>query len=118
MVLPLGDDEISLVRKKLNWKYSPFEIPENIMREWRKIGDKGEELEKKWLDNLNKKILKLKTEFTKIYINSDLKGLEKIILKKKKNILTLNLILQQDNVQSKTIESISKFSSSINWRIC
>ena len=41
-----GDDEIKLVRKKLKWPYPPFEIPNKILTEWRKIGDKGEMVEK------------------------------------------------------------------------
>ena len=43
---PLGEDEIKLVRKKLEWKYEPFEIPDNILNSWREIGKKGEEFEK------------------------------------------------------------------------
>ena len=35
---PLGVDEIKLVRKKLNWNYIPFEVPNNLLNEWRKIG--------------------------------------------------------------------------------
>ena len=59
---PLGDEEIALVRKKLKWSNKPFEIPKEVLNEWRKIGNKGEELEKKWQENINKKkILKLKT---------------------------------------------------------
>ena len=38
---PLGDDEIKLVRKKLKWKYEPFEIPQKILNDWRAIGDKA-----------------------------------------------------------------------------
>ena len=38
---PLGDDEIELVRKKLKWKYEPFEIPQKILNDWRAIGDKA-----------------------------------------------------------------------------
>ena len=52
---PLGEDEIKLVRKKLGWKYQPFEIPENVLNSWREIGKKGEELEKKWKNNIEKK---------------------------------------------------------------
>ena len=37
---PLGDDEISLVRKKLKWNSQPFEIPQEIFDEWREIGKK------------------------------------------------------------------------------
>ncbi len=38
---PLGKDEITLVRKKLNWKYKPFEIPDRILNAWRDIGNKA-----------------------------------------------------------------------------
>jgi len=49
---PLGDDEIILARKKLKWKHAPFEIPKEILSEWRKIGLKGEKLEKEPLKNI------------------------------------------------------------------
>ena len=38
---PLGEEEVNLVRKKLNWNYKPFEIPSRIKKEWKKIGDKA-----------------------------------------------------------------------------
>ncbi len=38
---PLGKDEIKLVRKKLNWKYPPFKIPDRVLNEWRDIGNKA-----------------------------------------------------------------------------
>ena len=38
---PLGQDEIKLVRKKLNWRYKPFEIPDRILNAWRDIGNKA-----------------------------------------------------------------------------
>ena len=38
---PLGQEEIKLVRKKLNWKYKPFEIPDRILNAWRDIGNKA-----------------------------------------------------------------------------
>ena len=72
---PLGDDEIKLVRKKLKWPYPPFEIPENILKEWRKIGQQGEVLEKNWIDTLNKSKPEIKEKFNifnnKLY-NKDL----------------------------------------------
>ena len=76
---PLGDEEIKLVRKKLNWKNKPFEIPREVLEEWRKIGKKGEALEEKWIETLNKKSSKIKKELEKNYLNSDLSGLEKLI---------------------------------------
>ena len=38
---PLGEDEIRLVRKKLNWPHNTFEIPKNLMDQWRLIGKKA-----------------------------------------------------------------------------
>ena len=38
---PLGKDEIRLVRKKLNWPHNTFEIPKNLMDQWRSIGKKA-----------------------------------------------------------------------------
>ena len=45
---PLGKDEIKLVKKKLKWNYKTFEIPKNILNEWRKIGYRGIKTEKRW----------------------------------------------------------------------
>ncbi|RTZ58661.1 MAG: transketolase [Gammaproteobacteria bacterium] len=41
---PLGDDEIALTREALDWKYGPFEIPEEIYAGWdaRESGAKAE----------------------------------------------------------------------------
>jgi len=45
---PMGKEEIELIRKKLNWKFSEFELPKNIIETWKKIGFKGKELREKW----------------------------------------------------------------------
>ena len=52
---PLGKDEVNLVRKKLKWNHEPFKIPEKILNEWRKIGNKGAKEEIKWKKYYNKK---------------------------------------------------------------
>ena len=80
---PLGDDEISLVRKKLKWNYKPFEIPKEILEKWREIGNKGEQLENKWLETINKKDPKFKKEITKNSQKLDFSGLEKLIIEEK-----------------------------------
>ena len=38
---PLGEEEFQLTRKKLNWNYKPFELPNSILNSWRLIGKKG-----------------------------------------------------------------------------
>ena len=52
---PLGQDEIRLVRKKLGWKYKPFEIPNELLNEWRKIGNKAALKAKKHENKYKKK---------------------------------------------------------------
>ena len=44
---PLGDEEIALTRKALNWDYAPFEIPADVYAQW-DAKAKGAELEKAW----------------------------------------------------------------------
>ena len=53
---PLGDDEISLVRKKLKWKHEAFKIPDKILNEWREIGTKAYKEAEKWEKKYSKKI--------------------------------------------------------------
>ena len=71
---PLGEEEVNLVRKKLKWPYKPFEIPEHILLEWRKIGtrfkkeSKKNDLVKEFKKNnydLNEIILKAKNDIFK-----------------------------------------------------
>ena len=56
---PLGEDEIKLVRKKLSWNYKPFEIPENLLNEWRKIGNLAYKKQKKMKEKIKTTSLKI-----------------------------------------------------------
>ncbi len=104
---PLGDDEISLVRKKLKWNHDPFIIPENILNEWRNIGEKGRKFEEKWNDLVNKKNPKIKKEIENVYVNSSLGNLEELILKEKKKYNEIKPSLATRQCSSKVIESIT-----------
>ncbi|MDI2592470.1 transketolase [Pseudomonas sp. N3-W] len=44
---PLGDAEIALTRKALNWNYGPFEIPADIYAEW-DAKEAGRAVEAEW----------------------------------------------------------------------
>ena len=72
---PLGEEEIQLVRKKLNWNYQPFQIPSQILQAWRDIGKRGLQEEKKW-----KKKNKLNNNYS-----TSLKKLNSIIALAKQN---------------------------------
>ena len=66
---PLGNDEIKLVRKKLKWPHEPFVIPKEILESWRQIGAKGDNLEKEWLNELNKSKNNIKESFNRLNNN-------------------------------------------------
>ena len=104
---PLGDEEIVLVRKKLKWGHKPFEIPQEILNEWKKIGDRGATLEKDWHEILNKKNPKIKNDLQKTYIKSDLGDLESLIVKQKSKYFETKPALATRQCSMATIESIS-----------
>ncbi len=43
----LGNDEIALVRKQIQWEHAPFVIPDDVAQSWN-AKDKGMQLEKTW----------------------------------------------------------------------
>ncbi len=72
---PLGEDEVKLVRKKLKWKFGPFEIPKDLINEWRKIGEKA-----------TYKLKKNENKIQKINLNNKIPNtFNKIIEKTKKD---------------------------------
>ena len=59
---PIGNDEAEVERKRLGWKYKPFEIPKEIYTSW-DASIKGKKYENQW----NKKIQKYKKLYPKEY---------------------------------------------------
>jgi transketolase len=104
---PLGDDEIALVRKKLKWSNKAFEIPQEILDEWKEIGNKGELLERNWQDSIDKNNPNIKSDLENNYINSDLGELEKLIEKEKTKYFDSKLSLATRQCSMAAIESVS-----------
>ena len=100
---PLGVDEIKLVRKALNWKTKPFDIPNKILNEWRKIGQRGEILEKKWNKVLKRKKIEfnqtLKNNFTTVLKKEKENAIKdpKSLATRKCSEMTLNALTKQKN---------------------
>ncbi len=89
---PLGKSEVALVRKKLKWNYKPFEIPKNIMDEWKKIGEKA---------SRGSKIKKIKS------INIS-KIVSKIIKKEKQNYIKSLEVMATRKSSQKILNSLTK----------
>ena len=104
---PLGDDEISLVRKKLKWNNQPFEIPKEILSEWREIGSKGEELEKIWLEKIKKRNSNVNNELNKIVEKFEFAGLENLIQQEKTKNFETKPSLATRQCSMAAIEKIS-----------
>lgn len=51
---PLGKTEIEGARKNLGWAHGEFEIPDDILKAWRKIGKNGQEKFAQWTKSLDK----------------------------------------------------------------
>jgi len=105
---PLGEKEIDLVRKKLKWKHQPFDIPKNILNEWRKIGNKGIALEKKWNNVFNKKSKKIKDEFSRLITNKLPNNFDQFIEEKKKEFFQLKPEIASRQSSANVIEEITK----------
>ena len=45
---PLGDDEIALARKKMEWPYEPFEVPQNVRDLWLQAGSQNSDKRRAW----------------------------------------------------------------------
>ena len=100
---PLGLEEIKLVRDALNWNYKPFEIPDKILNEWKKIGKKGTILENKWNKTYKKQKKKidkiLKNNFSKVLKTEKLDAIKdlKSLATRKSSELTLNALTKVNN---------------------
>jgi len=47
---PLGAEEVAKTRVALDWPYKPFQLPEHIVVQWRKIGARGQAARRSWIE--------------------------------------------------------------------
>jgi transketolase len=47
---PLGAEEVAKTRAALDWPYEPFQIPEPVIEQWRKIGARGQAARRSWIE--------------------------------------------------------------------
>ena len=104
---PLGEDEINLVRKKLKWNHSPFEIPNNILTAWREFGEKGVELEKNWRNEVDKSDTKIQQQLTNPE-NLNIQELDNLIFQEKERNFNEKPELATRQCSMKVIEILKK----------
>jgi transketolase len=60
---PLGAAEIAGARERLNWPYPPFEVPDAIAANWRRVGERGAKDSRAWNERLASAPAELRQEF-------------------------------------------------------
>ena len=110
---PLGEEEIKLVRKKLKWPYPSFQIPENILNEWRSIGSKGELLEKKWLSELNSSKESIKNKFNELNNKIFKEELNNLIFKEKEKYFNEKPNMATRQCSMMVIESLNNLMKNL-----
>ncbi len=106
---PLGEDEIKLVRKKLNWTHEPFKVPKEILQEWNEIGAKGEKFENEWLKQLNSLNQESKEKFNKMNNKIYKEDLQKFIIQQKEKYYREKPEMATRQCSMKVIEGIKDF---------
>ncbi|MBI3705658.1 MAG: transketolase [Rhizobiales bacterium] len=62
---PLGADEIKGARDKLGWSHAPFEIPADILSQWRQAGERSKGAHAEWSQRLAALDAAQRAEFTR-----------------------------------------------------
>ena len=51
---PLGAEELAAAKAAIGWAHGPFEVPDNILKAWRKVGARGAQLRESWEGRLKR----------------------------------------------------------------
>ncbi len=49
---PLGKDEVAAARTTLGWNHAPFEVPAEVLGDWREAGQRGAKVHAEWSQRL------------------------------------------------------------------
>ena len=82
----LGAEEIAGARKALNWPYPPFEIPDEILAAWRKVGARGQRDHAAWKDALSVQDDATRSEFLRRISGRLPSALESVVAQYKKKL--------------------------------
>jgi transketolase len=52
---PLGADEVAKTRAALDWPHQPFEVPQDVLDQWREIGARGQEARRAWIERAKRR---------------------------------------------------------------
>jgi len=115
---PLGNDEVEKVKVKLNWKSNPFEVPKDILNNWRSSRERGSEIRKQWEDRFNtsskrNKFIKNNSNYLPQAFDKNLKShIQKLKLEKPK-LATRQASLEFLKILSSNVDNIAGGSADL-----
>ena len=115
---PLGDDEVKKVKEELNWKSNPFEVPKDILSNWRASVERGLKIRKEWEDRFNKspkknKFIKNNSNYLPQVFEKNLKShIQKLKLEKPK-LATRQASLEFLKILSSNVDNIAGGSADL-----
>ncbi len=104
---PLGDEEIKLVRQKLDWEHEPFIIPEKLLKKWNEFYIRNLEIKNEW-NKSNIDILKSR-DFKNFYLNLKFEKLDKEIEKFKKYHFEKNTVCATRKSSELSLDLLSNY---------
>jgi len=60
-----GPEELAATRESLNWPYGPFEVPDEVLNEWRRFGERGRPVRQAWEETLRSVSASKQADFAK-----------------------------------------------------
>ncbi len=102
---PLGEEEANATRKALGWSHKPFEIPNDIIKSWECVKERGIKAYNAWNDELNNSPKKKKFEET---FKKDLSSLNRVISSFKKEVIANNTKVATRKASQMALEAITK----------
>ena len=83
----LGEKELAGAREKLGWPYPAFEVPQDILGEWRKAGKRGARARKAWTDTLAKADPAIRAEFERRMAGKLPAGFDDVVKAEKRRLV-------------------------------
>ena len=126
--LPLSDEEFEDLKKKFNWNEKPFEVGDELLKEWRNSWKRNEEKYNKWqnyynnhdkkdeINNFFNKNLKLSQSAINVLLNEN-KDIETEATRKSSSKILEKVLQENTNVIGGTADlgnSIMSFNSACN----
>ncbi len=104
---PLGGEEITATRDRLNWPYPAFEIPEHILTAWRTIGQKAAANYSQWHDRWNSLPLERQNELHRRLARKLPEQIERIFTTLKEEFLEKQEAIATRQLSQKVLDAIA-----------